>query len=81
MHKGDNVNTVWHCFNLRSLDVYVIVGCPCVVFVRRDDEKKQNKKQEKKNTKKHKNKYVSSAKHKVRSSVVQVTFLPASSLV
>ena len=57
--------------------LFVYSGCACVMFVRRDDEKKKNPRRKEK----HKNKHVSSAKRKVRSSVLQVTFLPASSLV
>ena len=61
--------------------LFMYSGCACVMFVLRDKNKTKQKNEKKKNTKKHKNKHVSSAKDNVRSSVVQVTFLPASSLV
>ena len=39
VHEGGHINAVRYCFNLRSLDV----GCACVMFVRRDDEKETQK--------------------------------------
>ena len=79
MHEGDHVKSVRYCFNL----VFFMYSglCMKVMFVRRDDENKTKKTTRKNKNEKNENKHVLSAKRKVPSFVVQVTFLPASSLV